>query len=103
MKNFDDTNNAPNEDEDAQESYVTLTDDDGNEVSFELLGIVEHKERSFAVLLPFDEEDDGIVILELVPSEDPEYDDFVSVDDDTLLEEVYEVFKSEYEGDYDFE
>ena len=86
-----------------EENYITLTDDDGNEVSFEILDTVEYKERLFAVLLPFDDEDDGIVILEIIEGEDEEFDDFVSVEDDALLEEVYTEFKKNYKGEYEFE
>ena len=91
------------EEEDAVENYITLTDDDGNEVSFEIIGTVEYKEHLYAVLLPFDDEDDEVVILEVIPGETPDEDDFVSVDDDTLLGEVFEEFKKNYDGEYDFE
>ncbi|MBR4509167.1 MAG: DUF1292 domain-containing protein [Ruminococcus sp.] len=92
-----------NEELEDNENYITLTDDDGNDVSFEILDFVTYKEHDYAVLLPFDEEDDGIVILEVVPAEDPEYDDFIAVDDEALLEEIYTEFKNKYEGDYEFE
>ena len=72
------------EEEDAVENYITLTDDDGNEVSFEIIGTVEYKEHLYAVLLPFDDEDDEVVILEVIPGETPDEDDFVSVDDERL-------------------
>lgn len=98
-----DINNNIDELNEPQEEYITLIDDNGEEVSFELLDIVEYKERSFGVLLPFDEEDDGVVILELIPTDDPEYDDFVSVEDDALLNEVFEEFKKNYQGEYEFE
>ena len=91
------------EDEEENENYITLTDDNGEDVSFEVLGTLEYKERWFAVLLPFDEEDEGVVILELVPSEDPEFDEFVGIDDDALVNEVFEEFKKTYEGPYTFE
>ena len=81
-----------NEELEENENYITLTDDDGNEVSFEILDTVEYKERVFAVLLPFDEDDDGIVILEIIESED-----------EALLEEVYTEFKKNYKGEYEFE
>lgn len=100
--NKDIENMTPDEEED-NENYVTLTDEEGNDVSFEILDTVEYKERLFAILLPFDEEDDGVVILELVPSEDPDFDDFVAVEEEALLEEVYEEFKKNYKGDYLFE
>ncbi|MBR3422562.1 MAG: DUF1292 domain-containing protein [Ruminococcus sp.] len=92
-----------NEELEENENYITLTDDDGNEVSFEILDTVEYKERVFAVLLPFDEEDDGIVILEIIESEDEDFDDFVAVEDEALLEEVYTEFKKNYKGEYEFE
>lgn len=91
------------EENEENEDYITLVDDNGNEVSFETIGTVEYKERWFAVLIPFDEEDNGVVILEIVPSEDPEYDDFAAVEDDNLLNEVFEKFKKEYNGEYEFE
>jgi len=100
MSEIIENNNEELEDE---ENYITLTDDDGNEVSFEILDTVEYKERLFAVLLPFDDEDDGIVILEIIEGEDEEFDDFVSVEDDALLDEVYTEFKKNYKGEYEFE
>lgn len=92
-----------NEEMEENENYITLTDDDGNEVSFEVIGEVKYKERYFAVLLPFDEDDDGVVILEIMPSDDEEMGEFLSIDDEKLLNEVFEKFKSEYEGGYEFE
>lgn len=91
------------EEEEEIESYITLTDDDGNEVSFEIIGTVEYKEHLYAVLLPFDDEDDEVVILEVIPGETPEEDDFVSVNDDELLGKVFEEFKKNYDGEYEFE
>ena len=88
--------------EEENENYITLTDDDGNEVSFEVIGEVEYQERYFAVLLPFDENDDGVVILEIMPSDD-ETGEFLSIDDENLLQAVFDKFKSEYDGEYQFE
>lgn len=85
------------------ENYITLTDDDGKDISFEILDTIEYKERIFAVLLPFEDTDDEVVILEVIPAEDPEYDDFVSVDDEGLLNEVFEEFKKKNEGEFDFD
>lgn len=85
------------------ENYITLTDDNGEDVSFEILDTVEYKERLFAVLLPFESEEDEVVILEILPAEDPEYDDFVSVEDENLLNEVFEEFKKAHAGEFDFQ
>ncbi len=85
------------------ENYITLTDDNGEDVSFEILDTVEYKERLFAVLLPFESEEDEVVILEILPAEDPEYDDFVSVEDENLLNEVFEEFKKAHADEFDFQ
>lgn len=85
------------------ENYITLTDDNGEDVSFEILDTVEYKERLFAVLLPFESEEDEVVILEILPAEDPEYDDFVSVEDENLLNEVFEGFKKAHADEFDFQ
>ncbi|MDE5771258.1 MAG: DUF1292 domain-containing protein [Ruminococcus sp.] len=88
--------------EEEEENYITLTDDNGEEVSFEVIGEVEYQDRYFVVLLPFDEEDDGVVILEIMPSDD-ENGEFLSIDDEELLQAVFEKFKKEYSGEYEFE
>ncbi|MBP3309458.1 MAG: DUF1292 domain-containing protein [Ruminococcus sp.] len=85
------------------ENYITLTDDNGEDISFEILDTLEYKERLFAVMLPFDDEDDEVVILEILPGEDPEFDDFVSIEDEALLNEVFEEFKKKYADEFDFE
>lgn len=93
-------NNIPEEE---NENYITLVNENGEDVSFEIIGTLEYKERWFAVLLPFDDEDEGVVILEIVPTDDPEFDEFVGIDDEILLNEVFEEFKKNYEGEYEFE
>jgi len=89
--------------EEDNENYITLSDEDGNELSFEIIDTVQYDDRLFAVLIPFDEDDDGVVILEIIPAEEPEYDDFIAVEDESLLEAVYDEFRKNYQGDYLFE
>ena len=46
------------------ESIVTLTDENGNEVSFEYLDLIEYQGAEYVVLLPVEgEEDDARGIL----------------------------------------
>ena len=101
MKN--EIENELDEFDEENENYITLTDDNGEDVSFEILDTVEYKERLFAVLLPFESEEDEVVILEILPTEDPEYDDFVSVEDENLLNEVFEEFKKAHADEFDFQ
>ena len=53
-------------------------------------------------MIPFDDEDDEVVILEIIPTENPDESEFLSVDDDDLLGEIFEEFKKNYDGEYDF-
>ena len=88
----------------AEDNYITLTDDEGNDVSFELVGTVEHGERFFVVLIPFDDENgDEVVILEVVQTDDPDYDDYVGIDDPELLETIFGEFREKYKDRYDFQ
>ncbi len=73
-------------------SFITLTDDNGEDISFEVLDVIDYKEREFAVLLPFEDTEEEVVILEVIPGEDEETDDFISVEDDEILNKVFEEF-----------
>lgn len=81
-----------NEEMEDNGSFITLTDDNGEDVSFEVLDLIDYKEREFAVLLPFEDTEDEVVILEVISGEDEETDEFVSVEDEALLEEVFAEF-----------
>ena len=81
-----------NEEMEDNGSFITLTDDNGEDVSFEVLDLIDYKEREFAVLLPFEDTEDEVVILEVIPGDDEETDEFISVEDEALLEEVFTEF-----------
>jgi uncharacterized protein YrzB (UPF0473 family) len=80
-----------------------LTDEDGNEVAFELLYSLDYQGDEYLVLAPADEEaaDEGLTILKVVPGRNG-MDDFVSVDEATALA-VYEEFKELAKDIFNFE
>ena len=86
------------------ESIVTLTDENGNEVSFEYLDLIEYQGAEYVVLLPVEgEEDDEVQILKVEPipgSEDEE--SYVSVEDEEILFAVFDIFKEHFADDFDF-
>lgn len=82
-------------------TLITLEDEEGNEVEFEFLDIVEHKGEEYIVLIENDEDADEVVILKINPI-DEETEEYVSIDDDALLDTVFEKFKKKYEGDINF-
>lgn len=80
---------------------ITLTDDEGNDVDFEFLDVVEYDHEEYVVLIENDEDADEVVILR-INSLDEETEEYVSIDDEELLMAIFEKFKSQYSGDITF-
>ncbi len=83
-------------------ALLTLTDDEGSEVEFELLDVVEYEGEEYIVLIENDEEADEVVILK-INALDEENEEYVSIDDEETLQNVFELFKRKYDGDIIFE
>ena len=83
------------------DNIVVLTDDEGKDMEFEWLDTVELGEEQYIVLLPMDEEEaEEVVILKM--EADEEVENFVAVDDEAELNEVYELFKERNKENFDF-
>lgn len=80
---------------------ITLTDDEGNDVDFEFLDVIEYDHDEYVVLIENDEDADEVVILR-INSLDEDTEEYVSIDDENLLMAVFEKFKSQYTGDITF-
>ena len=89
------------------DNIVILNDEEGNEVRFEFLDLVELEDEEYVVLLPIaeeGEEEEGEVVILKVEDTDEESDEesYVSVDDDETLNRVFEIFKEKFKDDFDF-
>ena len=89
------------------DNVVILNDEDGNEVRFEFLDLVELEDEEYVVLLPVaeegEEEEGEVVILKVEDiDEDTDEESYVSVDDDETLNRVFEIFKEKFKDDFDF-
>ena len=78
-----------------EESLLTLTDENGVETEFEYLDCIVYNEVEYLVLIPADEEFNEIVILEVQPV-DEENENYIAVEDETVLDAVYEIFKERF-------
>ena len=78
-----------------EEGILTLTDENGVQTQFEYMDCIEYEGKEYLVLLPMDEEDDEIVILEVEPV-DEENENFLAVEDEAVLMAVYEIFKEKF-------
>ena len=99
----DDVNNIPDAEE--IDNIVVLNDEDGNEVEFEFLDLIQYDGEDYVVLLPT--EDDGedageVVILKLEDTEDDEEESYVSVEDEEILNKVFEMFKEKFKDEFNF-
>ncbi len=89
------------------DNIVILNDEEGNEVKFEFLDLVELDDEEYVVLLPVTEdgeEDEGEVVILKVEDTDEETDEesYVSIDDEEILNKVFEIFKEKFKDDFDF-
>ena len=81
-------------------------DEDGNEVEFEFLDLINYDDEQYVVLLPTEEESDepGEVVILRVEDTDQDSDEesYVSVEDEEVLNKVFEIFKEKFKDDFDF-
>ena len=83
-----------------EESILTLTDENGNDTNFAYLDCIEHDGKEYLVLMP--EDTNEIVILEVQPV-DEENENYVAVEDQSILDTVYGTFKDRYKDVLQFE
>ena len=80
------------ENETMEEGVITFTDEEGNDVEFEILDVVPFEGKEYLVVVPCeDDDDDGVLILEIKQEEGEEVYDTVT--DDNIAEKVFEEFK----------
>ena len=103
----DDVNNIPENMQDGEEldNIVVLNDEDGNEVKFEFLDLIEYDGEEYVVLLPNDDEDEDageVLILKLEDTDSEDEESYVSVEDEEILNNVFEIFKEKFKDEFNF-
>ena len=82
-------------------SLITLTDDNGVETTFEYLDCIEYQGKEYLVMIPAEEDANEIVILEIEPV-DEETENYLAVEDEAVLDAVYNLFKDRYQDVLNF-
>lgn len=96
--------NHVHEDEEL-DNIIVLNDENGEEVPFEFLDVIEYEGEEYVVLLPVeeDEEDSGeVVILKIEDTESEEEESYVSVEDEEVLSAVFDIFKEKFKEEFNF-
>ena len=102
----EDVNNVPNTQEGEElDNIIVLNDENGEEIEFEFLDLIEYDGEEYVVLLPNDEEDEDageVVILKLEDTDSEEEESYVSVEDEDVLKAVFEIFKDKFKDEFNF-
>ena len=81
-------------------NILTLTDENGNDIDFESLDVIDYEGKEYLFLLPVDGPAE-VVILEIQPV-DEENENYLAVEDEAILSAVYDLFKERYKDVLDF-
>ena len=89
------------------DNIIILNDEEGNEVKFEFLDLIDLDDEEYVVLLPVTEdgeEEEGEVVILKVEDTDDDSDEesYVSIEDEDTLNKVFEIFKEKFKDDFDF-
>ena len=85
-----------------EDSLVTFVDENGEEITFEFLDSIDYEDKEYLCLLPTEEGNNEVVILEVEPI-DEENENYLAVEDEKILDAVYAIFKDHYKDILTFE
>ena len=83
------------------QNIVTLIDEEGTEMRFELLDVINYEGTDYAVLIPDDEEADSVIILRVEVDENGN-ESLDTEHDEKILDAVFEIFVENNKDEFDF-
>lgn len=87
----------PTGEEELPEGVIELVDDFGKTVKFRLFDVTEYKNEKYALLLPAEESGDGEEDEILIFRYDEKNQNLETIEDENLLQEVFDFYRSEAE------
>ncbi len=93
--------NLPLEEE--ADEFITMLDENGEEVDFEFLDRIEYEGKEYIVLIPAEEseEADTVIILEAIEVDD-EMEEYHGINDQELVDTLFEIFKEKNKDEFNF-
>ena len=92
--------------ENDMDNILLLSDEDGNDVQFEFLDLIDYDEEEYVVLLPVEDESEDeigeVVILKVEQTESEDQESYVGVEDEEVLNKVFEIFKEKFKDEFDY-
>ncbi len=92
--------------EELESEYFTLTDEDGNEIDFEVIGQYEKNGEQYFAMIPVDEDEADEDVLEYVIlklARDGDEEILVTVDDDDELDDIADYFDDLFSREIDYD
>ncbi len=82
-----------------EDSFITLTDENGNEIDFLLLDVMEYEGADYMVLMPLTDEDgeedeEELFFLRAEKTEEGEV--YSSIEDENLLNAIADAYEKEF-------
>ena len=86
-------------------SIISLTDEQGNEVEFELLDVVPYNNQEYIAIVPVEDEEESqmVQLYRIVPDEDGESETYVGLESEEELDAVYDEFQKRNADLFNFE
>ena len=85
-------------------NIITLNDENGEEVQFEFLDLIEYNEEEYVILLPLEESEEAgeVVILKVEHTESEDEESYIGVEDEEELNAVFAIFKDKFKDEFNF-
>ena len=83
------------------QNIVTLIDEEGTEMRFEVLDVIEYEGTDYAVLIPDDEEADSVIILRVDVDENGN-ESLDTEHNEKILDAVFAIFVENNKDEFDF-
>lgn len=85
-------------------NIITLNDENGEEVQFEFLDLIEYNNEEYVILLPLEETEEAgeVVILKVENTESEDEESYVGVEDEEELNAVFAIFKDKFKDEFNF-
>lgn len=85
-------------------NIIILNDEEGKEVQFEFLDLIEYNEEEYVILLPVEETEEAgeVVILKVEHTDSEEEESYVGVEDEEELNAVFAIFKDKFKDEFNF-
>lgn len=90
------------DEDDDFDNTIVLNDENGEEVEFQFLDLIEYENDEYVVLLPKDDDAEEAIILKVDETDSEDEEAYTSVDDEETLQIVFNIFKEKFRDEFNF-